>query len=93
MQRIMADWAIASFTSVPHFYLHAEVIARRLLTLQEELLPVLEAEDPWWARGARTLDLTDVNRVMAPEAARGEGGPNDRVGPPYLRTRPPTTCF
>ncbi len=36
-QRIMADRMTASFTSAPHFYLHAEVNARRLLALREEL--------------------------------------------------------
>ncbi len=39
----MAERMIASFTSAPHFYLHAEVNARRLLALRQELLPVLEA--------------------------------------------------
>ena len=35
--------------------------------------------------GRTASDLTDVNRVMAqPEAVRGEGGPNDRVGPPHF---------
>jgi pyruvate dehydrogenase E2 component (dihydrolipoamide acetyltransferase) len=43
-QRIMAERMIASFTSAPHFYLHAEVNARRLLALREELLPALEAD-------------------------------------------------
>jgi pyruvate dehydrogenase E2 component (dihydrolipoamide acetyltransferase) len=44
-QRIMAERMIASFTSAPHFYLHAEVNARRLLALRQELLPVLQAGD------------------------------------------------
>jgi pyruvate dehydrogenase E2 component (dihydrolipoamide acetyltransferase) len=43
-QRIMADRMVASFTSAPHFYLHAEVNARRLLAMREELLPMLEAD-------------------------------------------------
>jgi pyruvate dehydrogenase E2 component (dihydrolipoamide acetyltransferase) len=34
---------VASFTSAPHFYLHAEVNARRLLAMRQELLPILEA--------------------------------------------------
>jgi pyruvate dehydrogenase E2 component (dihydrolipoamide acetyltransferase) len=53
-QRIMADRMIASFTSAPHFYLHAEVNARRLLRLREELLPVLEAG------GGPRLTITDL---------------------------------
>jgi len=43
MQRIMADRMAASFTSAPHFYLHAEVNARRLSAMRQELLPILEA--------------------------------------------------
>jgi pyruvate dehydrogenase E2 component (dihydrolipoyllysine-residue acetyltransferase) len=43
-QRIMADRMIASFTSAPHFYLHAEVNARQLLALREKLLTTLEAD-------------------------------------------------
>lgn len=43
-QRIMAERMIASFTSAPHFYLHAEVNARRLLAMRQELLPMLEAD-------------------------------------------------
>lgn len=43
-QRIMAERMIASFTSAPHFYLHAEVNARRLLAMRQELLPRLEAD-------------------------------------------------
>jgi pyruvate dehydrogenase E2 component (dihydrolipoamide acetyltransferase) len=42
-QRIMAERMVASFTSAPHFYLHAEVNARRLLAMRQELLPILEA--------------------------------------------------
>ena len=42
-QRIMAERMLASFTSAPHFYLHAEVNARRLLAMRQELLPILEA--------------------------------------------------
>jgi pyruvate dehydrogenase E2 component (dihydrolipoamide acetyltransferase) len=53
-QRIMAERMITSFTSAPHFYLHAEVNARRLLALREELLPSLEAES-----GLR-LTITDL---------------------------------
>jgi pyruvate dehydrogenase E2 component (dihydrolipoamide acetyltransferase) len=53
-QRIMAQRMIASFTSAPHFYLHAEVNARRLLALREELLPALEAE------GGLRLTITDL---------------------------------
>jgi pyruvate dehydrogenase E2 component (dihydrolipoamide acetyltransferase) len=44
MQRIMAERMVASFTSAPHFYLHAEVNARRLLAMRAELLPMLEAD-------------------------------------------------
>jgi pyruvate dehydrogenase E2 component (dihydrolipoamide acetyltransferase) len=43
-QRIMAERMVASFTSAPHFYLHAEVNARRLLAMRQELLPILEAD-------------------------------------------------
>jgi pyruvate dehydrogenase E2 component (dihydrolipoamide acetyltransferase) len=43
MQRIMAERMAASFSSAPHFYLHAEVNARRLLAMRQELLPILEA--------------------------------------------------
>ncbi len=53
-QRIMAERMIASFTSAPHFYLHAEVNARRLLALRQELLPVLEAG------GGLRLTITDL---------------------------------
>jgi len=53
-QRIMAERMITSFTSAPHFYLHAEVNARSLLTLRQELLPVQEAES-----GLR-LTITDL---------------------------------
>ena len=42
-QRIMAERMAASFSSAPHFYLHAEVNARRLLAMRQELLPILEA--------------------------------------------------
>ncbi len=42
-QRLMAERMVTSFTSAPHFYLHAEVNARRLLALRHELLPALEA--------------------------------------------------
>jgi pyruvate dehydrogenase E2 component (dihydrolipoamide acetyltransferase) len=42
-QRIMAERMIASFTSAPHFYLHAEVNALRLLAMRQELLPMIEA--------------------------------------------------
>lgn len=42
-QRIMAERMIASFTSAPHFYLHAEVNARRLLAVRQDLLPILES--------------------------------------------------
>jgi pyruvate dehydrogenase E2 component (dihydrolipoamide acetyltransferase) len=40
----MAERMVASFTSAPHFYLHAEVNARRLLAMRQELLPILEAD-------------------------------------------------
>jgi pyruvate dehydrogenase E2 component (dihydrolipoamide acetyltransferase) len=53
-QRIMADRMTASFTSAPHFYLHAEVNVRRLLTLRAELLPALEAG------GGPRLTITDL---------------------------------
>jgi len=43
-QRIMAERMAASFNSAPHFYLHAEVNARRLLAMRQELLPMLEAD-------------------------------------------------
>jgi len=43
-QRIMAERMLASFTSAPHFYLHAEINARRLLALRQELLPRIETE-------------------------------------------------
>ncbi|MCJ7678385.1 MAG: 2-oxo acid dehydrogenase subunit E2 [Anaerolineales bacterium] len=42
-QRIMAERMAASFSTAPHFYLHAEVNARRLLAMRQELLPILEA--------------------------------------------------
>ena len=42
-KRIMAERMAASFNSAPHFYLHAEVNARRLLAMRQELLPMLEA--------------------------------------------------
>ncbi|MGQ9573200.1 MAG: dihydrolipoamide acetyltransferase family protein [Dehalococcoidia bacterium] len=61
-QRIMAERMIASFTSAPHFYLHAEVNARRLLALREELLPVLQAQT-----GAR-LTITDLLVVICARA-------------------------
>jgi pyruvate dehydrogenase E2 component (dihydrolipoamide acetyltransferase) len=41
-QRLTADRMVASFTSAPHFYLHAEVDARPLVTLRASLLPRLE---------------------------------------------------
>lgn len=43
-QRIMAERMTASFSSAPHFYLHAEVNAGRLLAVRQELLPLIEAE-------------------------------------------------
>ena len=44
MRRVERLKRAASFTSAPHFYLHAEVNARRLLDMRRELLPALEAE-------------------------------------------------
>jgi pyruvate dehydrogenase E2 component (dihydrolipoamide acetyltransferase) len=39
----MAERMAASFSTAPHFYLHAEVNSRRLLAMRQELLPILEA--------------------------------------------------
>jgi pyruvate dehydrogenase E2 component (dihydrolipoamide acetyltransferase) len=50
----MAERMTASFTSAPHFYLHAEVDARRLVALREALQPRLEA------RAGVHLTLTDL---------------------------------
>ncbi len=63
-QRIMAERMIASFTSAPHFYLHAEVNARRLLALRQELLPVLEGSD-----GVR-LTITDLLVLICARALK-----------------------
>jgi pyruvate dehydrogenase E2 component (dihydrolipoamide acetyltransferase) len=52
--RLMAERMVTSFTSAPHFYLHAEVNARRLLALRRELLPALEA-----SAGIR-VTITDI---------------------------------
>lgn len=54
VQRIMAERMVSSFTSAPHFYLHAEINARRLLALRQELLPVLET------RTGLRLTVTDL---------------------------------
>ncbi len=45
VQRIMAERMTRSFTSAPHFYLHAEVDARQLVSLRDQLLPRLENSD------------------------------------------------
>jgi pyruvate dehydrogenase E2 component (dihydrolipoamide acetyltransferase) len=63
-QRVTAERMIASFTSAPHFYLHAEVSARRLLALREELQPVLEADS-----GLR-LTITDLLVLICARALR-----------------------
>jgi pyruvate dehydrogenase E2 component (dihydrolipoyllysine-residue acetyltransferase) len=63
-QRIMAERMIASFTSAPHFYLHAEVNARRLLALREELLPILEAD------GGPRLTVTDLLVLVCARALK-----------------------
>ncbi len=42
-QRLMAERMVTSFTTAPHFYLHVEVSARRLLAVRQDLLPSLEA--------------------------------------------------
>jgi pyruvate dehydrogenase E2 component (dihydrolipoamide acetyltransferase) len=60
----MAERMIASFTSAPHFYLHAEVNARRLLALRQELLPVLEGSD-----GVR-LTITDLLVLICARALK-----------------------
>ncbi len=53
-QRLMAERMTTSFTTAPHFYLHVEVSARRLLALRQDLLPSLEA-----SAGVR-VTLTDL---------------------------------
>jgi pyruvate dehydrogenase E2 component (dihydrolipoamide acetyltransferase) len=53
-QQLVADRMTASFTTAPHFYLHVEASARRLLALRQELLPTLEA-----SAGVH-LTLTDI---------------------------------
>ncbi len=60
MQRIMAERMVTSFTSAPHFYLHAEVNARRLLAVRQELLPMLEA-----AHGLRVTISDLLVRICA----------------------------
>jgi len=52
--RIMAERMAASFSSAPHFYLHAEADARQLSALRSQLLPKLEA------RHGVHLTLTDL---------------------------------
>ncbi len=80
-QRIMAERMIASFTSAPHFYLHAEVNARRLLALREELLPALEAD------GVR-VTLTDLLVLICARALRQHPRAMAQYSPEGLR---PTT--
>ena len=63
-QRIMAERMIASFTSAPHFYLRAEVGARHLLALREEMLSALEAET-----GLR-LTITDLLVLVSAHALK-----------------------
>jgi pyruvate dehydrogenase E2 component (dihydrolipoamide acetyltransferase) len=43
-RKLAAERMTASFTSAPHFYLHAEVDVRRLAALRATLLPQIEAE-------------------------------------------------
>jgi pyruvate dehydrogenase E2 component (dihydrolipoamide acetyltransferase) len=59
-QRIMAERMVTSFTSAPHFYLHAEVNARRLLAVRQELLPMLES-----AHGLRVTISDLLVRICA----------------------------
>lgn len=53
-QHLMAERMTASFTSAPHFYLHVDISARRLLALRQDLLPSLEAS------GGVHVTLTDL---------------------------------
>ena len=41
----MAERMTRSFGTAPHFYLHAEVDARQMVALREQLLPRLEQSD------------------------------------------------
>ncbi len=43
-RRLAAERMTASFTSAPHFYLHADVDVRRLVALRSDLLPRIEAD-------------------------------------------------
>lgn len=52
--RIMAERMAASFGTIPHFYLHAEVDARAIMALRRDLLPLLEE-----SHGIR-LTITDL---------------------------------
>jgi pyruvate dehydrogenase E2 component (dihydrolipoamide acetyltransferase) len=63
-QRIMAERMLPSFSSAPHFYLHAEVSARRLLALRQELLPALEAES------GQRVTITDLLVLICARALR-----------------------
>jgi pyruvate dehydrogenase E2 component (dihydrolipoamide acetyltransferase) len=78
-QRIMAERMIASFTSAPHFYLHAEVSARRLLALREELLPKLEAE------GGLRLTITDLLVLVCARALQKHPRAMAQYSPDGLR--------
>jgi pyruvate dehydrogenase E2 component (dihydrolipoamide acetyltransferase) len=81
-QRIMAERMIASFTSAPHFYLHAEVNARRLLALRQELLPVLEAG------GGSRLTITDLLVLICARALASHPRVMAQYTPEGLRPAP-----
>ena len=81
-QRIMAERMIASFTSAPHFYLHAEVNARRLLALRQELLPVLEAG------GGMRLTITDLLVLICARALASHPRVMAQYTPEGLRPAP-----
>ncbi len=60
MRRAIAEKTVASFSSVPHFYLRAEADVTALLELRQRLVPEIERE-----RGVK-LSLTDLLvRAMA----------------------------
>jgi pyruvate dehydrogenase E2 component (dihydrolipoamide acetyltransferase) len=78
----MAERMIASFTTAPHFYLHAEVNARRLLALRQELLPVLEAG------GGLRLTITDLLVLICARALASHPRVMAQYTPEGLRPAP-----
>ena len=89
IQRITGERMAASFSTAPHFYLTAEVIASQLLHARERLLPIVErprGRPPYGHRPAaadlrgRAQPSPAGQRLLAGRAYRDQRGGEHRAG-------------